>query len=185
MLCGYNEGSLENWVFDFSFYDPEICLFCVHPRCDFLWYEIFVFQDSVWLVKTSWCVNYSSIHQFYWVSDHRGSGFVLWWIFVRHKKCHKLVVSTSFWSWLLNVSSVLTSLKITATHFWVDIALWVGWKFMWTLCFWFWSLCFWNMSFLCSYLMRFFVVLFFSFSRTVWQVKTSWCVKYCSIHRLY
>ena len=35
------------------------------------------------------------------------------------KTCHKLVVSTSFWSWLwlLNVSSVLTSLKYTATIF--------------------------------------------------------------------
>ena len=30
---------------------------------------------------------------------------------------HKLVVSTSFWSWLLNISSVLTSLKYTATFF--------------------------------------------------------------------
>ena len=38
---------------------------------------------------------------------------------------HKLVVSTSFWSWLLNVSSVLTSLKYTATSFWIVNALWV------------------------------------------------------------
>ena len=30
---------------------------------------------------------------------------------------HKLVASTSFWSWLLNVSSVLTSLKYAATFF--------------------------------------------------------------------
>ena len=36
---------------------------------------------------------------------------------------HKLVVSTSFWYWLLNVSSVLTSLKYTATIFWVVNAL--------------------------------------------------------------
>ena len=39
--------------------------------------------------------------------------------------CHKLVVTTSFWSWLLNVSSVLTSLKYTATFCWVVKALWV------------------------------------------------------------
>ena len=38
---------------------------------------------------------------------------------------HKLVVSISFWSWLLNVSSFLTSLKYTATAFWVVNALWV------------------------------------------------------------
>ena len=37
--------------------------------------------------------------------------------FLSEKSCLKLVVSTSFWSWLLNVSSVLTSLKNTATIF--------------------------------------------------------------------
>ena len=38
--------------------------------------------------------------------------------FLSEKSCrHKLVVSTSFWSWLLNVSSVLTSLKYTAIFF--------------------------------------------------------------------
>ena len=34
------------------------------------------------------------------------------------EKSHKLVVSTSFWSWQLNFSSVVTSLKYTATLFW-------------------------------------------------------------------
>ena len=50
--------------------------------------------------------------------------------FLSEKICHKLVVSTSFWSWLLNVSSVWTSLKLTATIFWVFNALWVYWRFM-------------------------------------------------------
>ena len=46
--------------------------------------------------------------------------------FSSEKNCrHKLVVSTSFWQWLLNVSSVLTSLKNTATFFWVVNAFWV------------------------------------------------------------
>ena len=45
--------------------------------------------------------------------------------FFSEKSCHKLVVSTSFWSWLLNVSSLLTSLKYTAIFFWVLNALWV------------------------------------------------------------
>ena len=46
--------------------------------------------------------------------------------FLSEQSCrHKLVVSTSFWSWLLNVSSVLTSLKYTATLFWVVNASWV------------------------------------------------------------
>ena len=38
--------------------------------------------------------------------------------FLAEESCpHKLVVSTSFWSWLLNVSSILTSSKYTATVF--------------------------------------------------------------------
>ena len=45
--------------------------------------------------------------------------------FLSEESCHKLVVSTSFWSSLLNVSSVLTSLKNAATVFWVVTALWV------------------------------------------------------------
>ena len=46
--------------------------------------------------------------------------------FLSEKNCrHKLVVSTNFWYWPLNVSSVLTFLKNTATFFWVFNALWV------------------------------------------------------------
>ena len=46
--------------------------------------------------------------------------------FLSEESCrHKLVVSTSFWSWLLNVSSVLTSLKYAALLFWFVNALWV------------------------------------------------------------
>ena len=46
--------------------------------------------------------------------------------FLSEKSCrHKLVVSLCFWYWLLNVSSVLTSLKFTATIFWVVNSLWV------------------------------------------------------------
>ena len=46
--------------------------------------------------------------------------------FLTLKSCHhKLVVSTIFWFWLLNVFSVFTSLKYTATLFWVVNALWI------------------------------------------------------------
>ena len=46
--------------------------------------------------------------------------------FLSEKSCrHKLVVSISFWSWLLNASSVLTSLKYAALLFWFVNALWV------------------------------------------------------------
>ena len=44
--------------------------------------------------------------------------------FLSEKSCHKLVVSISFWSWLLKVSSVLTSLKYTTTLFRIVNALW-------------------------------------------------------------
>ena len=45
--------------------------------------------------------------------------------FLSEKTCrHKLVVSTSFWSWLLNASSVLTSLNYAALLWFVN-ALWV------------------------------------------------------------
>ena len=46
--------------------------------------------------------------------------------FLSKESCrHKLVVSTSFWSWLLNASSVLTSLKYAALLFSFVNALWV------------------------------------------------------------
>ena len=127
--------------------------------------NFFIFQDSVWLVKKSWCVPCCSIYPFYWLSGRCRSGFALWWSFSERSCRHKLVVSTSFWSWLLNASSVLKSMKYTATFFWVVNALWVCWQFMGALSFWFSSWCFWNMSFLCLFLMRSFVVNFFSFFR--------------------
>ena len=88
--------------------------------------------------------------------------------FLSEKSCRdKLVVSTSFLSWLLNVSPVLTSLKYTATFFVVlvrcgfadrsweyyvfDFGLYVS------------EIC----HFLCLSLMRSFVVQIFSFSRTL------------------
>ena len=106
--------------------------------------------------------------------------------FLSEESCHKLVVYTSFWSWLLNASSVLTSLKCAALLFWFSNAFWVCWLFMGVLGFGFWCLCFWNMSFfLSSSLMRFFVVQIFSFSRTMWLVKKCWWVHCCSNHQIY
>ena len=37
--------------------------------------------------------------------------------FFKEKSRYKLVVSTSFWSWLLNVSSVLTTKKLHSDNF--------------------------------------------------------------------
>ena len=107
--------------------------------------------------------------------------------FLSEKSCrHKLVVSTSFWSWLLNISSVLTSLKYTATFFWVVNALWVFWNIMGILSFWFLSLCFWNMSFFVFILDAIFCgTKLFIFQDNVWLVKKSWWVHCCSIHQDY
>ena len=55
--------------------------------------------------------------------------------FLSEKSCHKLVVSTSLWSRLLNVSSVLTTKKIQRHFFWfVDMLMRCGfadgsWKY--------------------------------------------------------
>ena len=89
--------------FDFGFRVSEICLFCVHPWCDLLWYKFSLFR-TVWLVKKSWSVHCCSIHRFYWRSDRCRSGFALWLFFVRKKMSSQIGSSTGFWSWILNVS---------------------------------------------------------------------------------
>ena len=94
--------------------------------------------------------------------------------FLSEKSCHNLVVSISFWSWLLNASSVLTSLKYAALLFWFINALWVhGTSGFWILLF----------IFLKNWiLLSFFVFVldaifcgtnFFIFQDSVWLVKKS------------
>ena len=107
-------------------------------------------------------------------------------IFCPKKSCHKLVVSTSFWSWLLNASSVLTSLKYAALLFWFVNALCLCWLFMGVLGFGFWCLCFWNMSFFVFILDAIFCgTNFFIFQDSVWLVKKSWWVRCCYNHQFY
>ena len=57
--------------------------------------------------------------------------------FLSEKSCrYKLAVSTSLWSWLLKVSSVLTTKTIhSECFFWVVNALWACWRFMGVLSF--------------------------------------------------
>ena len=146
----------------------------------------YVFSTTVWLVKKSWRVHCCSNHRFYWLNDRCRSGFALWWSLSEGSCRHKLVVSTSFWSWLLNVSWVLTSLKYTATFFGGVNALWVCWHFMGVLSFRFWSLCFWNMSFFVFILDAIFCgTNFFIFQDIVWLVKSSWCVHCCFVHQFW
>ena len=65
----------------------EICHFlCLSLMRSFVYnFFFFIFQDLVWLVKSSWCVHCCTIHQFFWVSDRCRSEFALWWFFVRKK----------------------------------------------------------------------------------------------------
>ena len=148
--CGYADCSWDFWVLIlvFMFLKDVFFVFVLDPI--FCGTNFFIFQDTMWLVKSSWCFHCCSIHQFYWVSDRCRSRFAPWWLLSEESCRHKLVVSTSFWSWLLNISSVLISLKYTATFF-LDCyyvkALWVCWRLLGVLSFWFWSSCFWKMSF--------------------------------------
>ena len=97
-----------------------------------------------------------------------------------------MVVSTSFWSCLLNVSSVLTSLKYTATLFWVVMrcgyaTIYGSTMFLILVCM------FLKYVILCVYpLMRSFVAQFlFIFHDIVWLVKSSCSVHCCSCHQFY
>ena len=107
------------------------------------------------------------------------------WSVLSQKSCHKMVVSTSFWSWLLNVSWVFTSLKFTATLFWFIMTCRFvddSWEHF-VLDF---HCTFLKYDCLCSSLMLFFVVqVFFIFQESVWLVESSWFVHCCSIHQVY
>ena len=139
--------------------------------------NFFILRDTVWLVKSSWCFHCCSIHQFYSVSDRCGSDLLCGNFLSEKSSRQKLVVSISFWSWLLNASSVLTSLKWAALLFWFVNAFWVCWLFIGLLGFRFWYLCFWNMSFFVFILDAIFCgTNFFIFQDSVWLVKKCWLV---------
>ena len=146
-VCWQFMGVLRFWFWSFCFWKMSFFVFILDAI--FCGTNFFIFQDSVWLVKKSWSVRCWSNPQFYSFSDPSRTGFALWRFFVQKSCRHKLVVSTSFWSWLLNASSVLTSLKHAALLFLFVFALWVCWMFMGLLRFGFWSLWFWKMSFFC------------------------------------
>ena len=55
MRSGYADGSTEYKVFDFVLYVSEICLFLCSSLKRFFVVQFFflVFEDTVWLVKSS------------------------------------------------------------------------------------------------------------------------------------
>ena len=86
MRCGCADCSWDFWVLDFALFVTEICHFlCLSLMRYFVVQVFFIFQDTLWLVKSSWCVHCCSIQQFHWVSFRCRSEFALWWFFVRKK----------------------------------------------------------------------------------------------------
>ena len=70
MRCRHVDGSWEYLVFDFWFYVSEICHFiCSSSMRFFCGTSFFIFQDSVWLVESSWRFHCCSINQIYWSCD--------------------------------------------------------------------------------------------------------------------
>ena len=53
MLCGFAEGSWEYQVFDFGIFVSEICLFLFILDAIFCGTVFFIFQEIVWLVRSS------------------------------------------------------------------------------------------------------------------------------------
>ena len=160
------------WFWSLCFWNMSFFVFILDAI--FCGKNFFIFQDSVWLVKKSWCVNFCSTYRFYWLSDRCRSGIALWWFFVRKKLSQ---IGSFHWLLLLATEcfSVLTSLKYTATLFWVLNAFWVCWSLMGVLGF--------DFGFRVSEICLFFVFIldaifcgtnFFIFQDSVWLVKKSW-----------
>ena len=80
---------LSFWFLSLYFWNMSFFVFILDAI--FCGTFFFFFQDSVWLVKSSWCVHCCTIHKFFWVSDSCRSEFALWWFFVRKK------LSSQYW----------------------------------------------------------------------------------------
>ena len=159
--------------FDFGLYVSEICHFlCLSLMRSFVVHFFSIFQDIVWLVKSSWCVKCCSTHQVYWVSVWCSSGFALWCFFVR-KVVTVLAVFLSFWSWLPDIPWVFINLKAELS-FWGRNCLLTCLCYLGLSNFWFqFSLCG-IMSFyvsMCLSVMRFFSWKVFPlFEHSVWLI---------------
>ena len=122
----------------FQFFICGIMYFCVSISD-----AVFLVTNFPFLITVSDWYYHFDVFNFFQLFNSNGVVVVAlaklrWKVFaVRKNCCNKLVVSTSYWSRLLNVSSVLTSLKYIATLFWFVFALWVRWKFTGILRFWF------------------------------------------------
>ena len=140
MHCLLVNGTWECLIFEFSFFCGIMAFYVSISDAVFLVTSFSIFDHSVWLILSFWWAHYNdffSILLGQWSLRQRICAGVF-----LSQSCHKLVVSTSFWSWLMNVSSVLTSLNYTSTLSWVVNASWICWRLMKVLSFWFWTSCF-------------------------------------------
>ena len=178
MRCWYADGSWDFWVLIFVFCFWNMSFLC-SSLTRFFVVQCFHFQDSVWLVKkidVFFVVPFinSIVLAIFAEVDLRCGEFLS-----EKSWRHKLVVSTSFWSWLLNVSSVLTSLNYTAIF--LGLLMRCGYNddsweyYVFNFGLYDFEIC----IFLCLSLIRSFVVQFFQGS--LWLVKSTWCVQNCFI----
>ena len=110
-------GTWECLIFDFSFFWWNHGFYLSISDAVFLVTSFSIFDHSVWLILSFRCAHFYLFIQIDWGSG-RPEADLRCGECLSEKSCrHLLVVSTSFWSWLLKVSSVLTSLKYTATFY--------------------------------------------------------------------
>ena len=88
-VCWLFMGLLGFRFCSFCFWNMSFFVFILDAI--FCGTSFFIFQDTVWLVKSSWCVHCCSIQQFYCVSFRCRSEFALWWFLVRKK------LSSQYW----------------------------------------------------------------------------------------
>ena len=154
-------GVLCFWFWSWCFWNMAIFVFILDAI--FCGTNFFIFQDIVWLVKSSWCVTCCSIHQFYWCSDRCRSEFALWWFSVRKK------LSSKYWQFFFlfgldyQTFLVFINLKDRAAFLGLIMHLFTCWWCLGVLnnCFQFFSVE--SCLFMCLSVMRFFSLKVFPF----------------------
>ena len=112
LRCGYADNSWEFWILILVFIFLKYCFFLCSSLMRFFVVQVFfIFQDSVWLVKKTWCVHCCSIHPFYWVSHHLRGDLRCGDFCPKKIVVTVLAVFLSFWYWLPDITWVFIKLK--------------------------------------------------------------------------
>ena len=170
-------GVLSFWFWSLYFWELSFFVFVLDAI--FCGTNFFIFQDTVWLVKSSWCVHCCLIHQVSWFSDRCRSEFALWWFFVRKSGVTVLAVF-SFWSWLPDIPLVFINLKDSAAflglkmHFFLVIGTWEC--FLFNFSFFLWNHVIWCVYQWCGFSRYKFSI----FDQSVWLILSFWCAHFYS-----